>query len=411
MNATYTLTEGNDALNRVLLMMRYDMGKTLDENVITEQVYTKTNDGNYELKVGPFKGVDASKIFPNLKQNEYPKKLDSFYSPIGGIPDDVLDFNRFRPSISPEPYKYTEFGYAKSHAYYPRWKKEWQQKHPNQKFGQHQQQTMDRNGSVRTITADEYGNEVRETKKLTFDEFMEELREAAYSWTGIGVDMFLTGLGLPEVGIAVFGLLLAYDIKLWIDGEPDYFNIFCDTLGVISGGAYLAELKGLKMSGKAFKSFGEIFQYLSKKMKPFWNKIKPLFTGIGEGLGKLSEWVTKGIKWLSSKITPKFIKELGPDYKEFLLMVKSGASNILSFLKKLTKAIFDGIENLTYSTAKKIGAGEKVAKAGGKATKGTAAAYTIAKGVVEPIATPIMQKKAEKELTTMGGDIEGDYDD
>ena len=37
MNATYTLTEGNDALNRVLLMMRYDLGKTLNENVILEQ--------------------------------------------------------------------------------------------------------------------------------------------------------------------------------------------------------------------------------------------------------------------------------------------------------------------------------------------------------------------------------------
>ena len=37
MNTTYTLTEGNDALNRVLLMMRYDLGKTLNENVISEQ--------------------------------------------------------------------------------------------------------------------------------------------------------------------------------------------------------------------------------------------------------------------------------------------------------------------------------------------------------------------------------------
>jgi hypothetical protein len=31
MNTTYTLTEGNDALNRVLLMMQYELGKTLDE--------------------------------------------------------------------------------------------------------------------------------------------------------------------------------------------------------------------------------------------------------------------------------------------------------------------------------------------------------------------------------------------
>jgi hypothetical protein len=31
MNSTYTLTEGNDDLNRVLLMMQYELGKTLDE--------------------------------------------------------------------------------------------------------------------------------------------------------------------------------------------------------------------------------------------------------------------------------------------------------------------------------------------------------------------------------------------
>jgi len=34
MNTTYTLTEGNDALNRVLLMMQYELGKTLDEQKI-----------------------------------------------------------------------------------------------------------------------------------------------------------------------------------------------------------------------------------------------------------------------------------------------------------------------------------------------------------------------------------------
>jgi hypothetical protein len=34
MNSTYTITEGNDALNRALLMMRYDLGKTLSEQKI-----------------------------------------------------------------------------------------------------------------------------------------------------------------------------------------------------------------------------------------------------------------------------------------------------------------------------------------------------------------------------------------
>lgn len=46
MNSTYTLTEGNDALNRVLLMMRYELGKTLDENLVSEQI----PDSRYETQ-------------------------------------------------------------------------------------------------------------------------------------------------------------------------------------------------------------------------------------------------------------------------------------------------------------------------------------------------------------------------
>jgi hypothetical protein len=333
MNDTYTLTEGNDALNRVLLMMQYELGKTLDEQKIpTDKDLKQYEKDEYE----------------NATRKYVDNTSTTFRGPDG------------------------------------------------------RQKTTATSPIVRNITPPKWHG--------TAEEFFEGLRGAAYSWTGIAVDLFLTGLGLPEPGIAVFGALLAYDIKLWIDGKPDYFNLFCDTLGVVSGGLFLAELKGLNLAGKVFNSFGEIFRYLSTKMKPFWNKIKPFFIGIGRGICKLSEWLTKGIKWISSKITPKFIKELGPDYREFFLMMKSGGSTIISFLKNLTKAIFDGIEKLTYTGAKKIGAGEKVAKAAGKSTKGTATGYAVAKGVVEPIAKPIMQKKAEEELTKMGGDIQGDYD-
>ena len=313
MNATYTLTEGNDALNRVLLMMRYDLGKTLDEQKTpTDKDLKKYQQGEYE----------------NATRKYVDNTSTTFRGEDGG------------------------------------------------------QKTTATSPIVRNITPPKWHG--------TAEEFFEGLRAAAYSWTGIGVDLFLTGLGLPEPGIVVFGALLAYDIKLWIDGKPDYFNLFCDTLGVVSGGLFLAELKGLNLSGKVFNSFGEIFKYLSTKMKPFWNKIKPFFTGIGGGLSKLSEWLTKGIKWISSKITPKFIKELGPDYKEFFSMVKSGGSTIISFLKNLTKAIFDGIEKLTYTGAKKIGAGEKVAKAAGKSVKGTTGMYAGNKLIIEPISEPVL---------------------
>jgi len=48
MNITYTLTEGNDALNRVLLMMQYELGKTLDEQKIpTDKDIKKHLDAEY----------------------------------------------------------------------------------------------------------------------------------------------------------------------------------------------------------------------------------------------------------------------------------------------------------------------------------------------------------------------------
>lgn len=68
MNTTYTLTEGNDALNRVLLMMRYELGKTLEEQKIpTDDDIKKYQRGEYEnatrkyvdKTATTFKGVDG----------------------------------------------------------------------------------------------------------------------------------------------------------------------------------------------------------------------------------------------------------------------------------------------------------------------------------------------------------------
>lgn len=72
MNATYTLTEGNEALNRVLLMMRYDLNKTLVENVVLEQM-----PDSEDVKEKPEYGGKIQKI----SQKSFPAKemtLDEF---------------------------------------------------------------------------------------------------------------------------------------------------------------------------------------------------------------------------------------------------------------------------------------------------------------------------------------------
>lgn len=85
MNTTYTLTEGNDALNRVLLMMRYDLTKTLSEQKIPtdkeiEQLKRDEFENNTRKYVDKtavsFRGPDGKKIstatFPKMT-----KKIDS----------------------------------------------------------------------------------------------------------------------------------------------------------------------------------------------------------------------------------------------------------------------------------------------------------------------------------------------
>jgi hypothetical protein len=51
MKQKYTLIEGNDALNKTLLMMRYDVSKTLNENLVSEQ--TQNNKNSFFLQNQP----------------------------------------------------------------------------------------------------------------------------------------------------------------------------------------------------------------------------------------------------------------------------------------------------------------------------------------------------------------------
>ena len=73
------INEGLKSIERIKLLMGYSLSKTLSENVddiLTEQyVYVKNLDGTYTLKNGPYKGIIAPKIYPNIKNGNYPKSL------------------------------------------------------------------------------------------------------------------------------------------------------------------------------------------------------------------------------------------------------------------------------------------------------------------------------------------------
>ena len=94
MNTTYTLTEGNDALNRVLLMMSYDLSKTLDEQKIpTDKDLQKYQQGEYENAVGKYVDKTATSFRgPDGKQKTTatsPKMLK------GITPTESMTFDEF----------------------------------------------------------------------------------------------------------------------------------------------------------------------------------------------------------------------------------------------------------------------------------------------------------------------------
>jgi hypothetical protein len=388
MNSTYTITEGNDALNRALLMMRYDLGKTLDENVISEQVYTKTTDGNYELKIGPFSGVDAAKIFPYLKQNEYPKKLDSYYSPIGGIPDDVLDgINKFRPSISPKPYQYTDFGYAKSNAYYPRWKKEWKQKNPGRKLG-HEQQTLDQYGRASTVWVDEYGKESSVVvDSPTLSEWLLEVREFFFSPFGaslqVGLSIAGAEIGVPILFMILDGAIIINDaymmVRDWDNNGPkmpaypvtmipnsalaglyskqlwEWFKFhFTTNIGfqnlIVDIGAILLGQGIFKLGKATLKSASKMFKLLIEKFGPnfmkkfvsFLEKFKPKTDGLPKELGswvdkKYSE-ITKAIElWKTPSKAVKTVVE--PERLVYTVGGGAGTYKLVDWLNSKSESI------------------------------------------------------------------------
>jgi hypothetical protein len=71
MSLRYTLTEGNDALNKTLLMMRYDVSKTLNENLVSEQ--TQNNKNSFFLQNQPSgkKPLNKKGIIPGVEPLPY----------------------------------------------------------------------------------------------------------------------------------------------------------------------------------------------------------------------------------------------------------------------------------------------------------------------------------------------------
>ena len=272
MNTTYTLTEGNDALNRVLLMMQYDLSKTLSENIVSEQ--KKPTD------------KDLKKFKDNERYNNTQKFVDntavSFKGPDGkristGTSPKILngiqrfDFDRLLPS-----------------------------------------------------------------KTMTFDEFMEGYRDTLTHPVMIGLEAFLLSTGVGAVGIAAsYSALLVYDIYKGVTtGNWKWLDIIVEVIGVISAGVLTKPLIPIIRAAKTLKlnTLDKVLLYLSKTK--IWSSLKPLLINSMQIIKNLSKNVGKFFQWMSKKTGFKFIANIPSKVQQALNWLIEKISNILKGILK-----------------------------------------------------------------------------
>ena len=86
-------------------------------------------------------------------------------------------------------------------------------------------------------------------KKTGLNVVFEKLRQALMSGVGTAIQIALsfTGIGAIAVDVA-WGIMLCYDMFMWISGSPNWFNLIIDVLCLLTGGS-LSKVLG-KFVGK-----------------------------------------------------------------------------------------------------------------------------------------------------------------
>ena len=118
-----------------------------------------------------------------------------------------------------------------------------------------------------------------------------DLRDFLYSPAGIATIVGVDYLGGEPISIALFAILVGYDIKKWADvGEPNWLFLIVDLICVVTAGFASAEGAILLKLAKniKFKTLTGFFEYIFKNFKSIWtNFVSPLVKSIGSVIGKI----------------------------------------------------------------------------------------------------------------------------
>jgi len=156
-----------------------------------------------------------------------------------------------------------------------------------------------------------------------------DLRDFLYSPEGIATIAGIGYVGGEPISMLLFSILVAYDIKKWIDeGEPNWLFLITDLICVGTAGFASSVAGPLIKLGKnvKFNSLTSLFRYISKNFKSLWkNYVLPLSKSIGQAIGKITSSITNAKPLLSGKLS-------------------SSLSSIASYLSKLNGLIAESIE-------------------------------------------------------------------
>jgi hypothetical protein len=165
----------------------------------------------------------------------------------------------------------------------------------------------------------------------TLKEFVENSRTFLNTnWLAIGAQVGLSWHPYGKIAVsALWGLFLIYDVKELLNGNPDYFNILGDILGIagphlFSAYSKLQGLKGTKNLGNFVKKLGE-----TELLPQIVNLFKKLSGGLRYMLVKSLQEAEVWLKFLTYGWAVNLLKWIFSNVMRILTWVDDFVSNLL----------------------------------------------------------------------------------
>ena len=215
---------------------------------------------------------------------------------------------------------------------------------------------------------------------VTFDGFVEELRNLVYHPVGVGVEIVISFFGIGRIAVGVtYGFLLAYDINKFLEGDTSadrLFNILIGIAGVAFSGVLTPILVPLRGSAKLIgQGIEGLLNWL--KTTKVWTKVSSFFKTLGGS--QVIKQVKESLEYFTS--LPSYV------IKKMASGIWGGIKGIGTIVGKILTGLLGLIEKITQYFGKvaskgleKIGVPEWMAGPLGLGTAGGTMDYVLSGG-------------------------------